>query len=71
MKIKKNFKQLTSTLTRILSGYNVTQTIGGWHLHKENIYCGQLQYQKSRGWQGSAFLYLPNELKEQLKQLIQ
>ena len=71
MKIRQNLKQLTSTLAEVLSDYDVVQTVGGWHLHKGNIYCGQLQYQRNRGWQGSAFLRLPHELKEQLKQLIQ
>ena len=71
MKIRQNLKQLTSTLAQVLPEYDVVQTAVGWHLHKANIYCGQLYYKKNRGWQGSAFLHLPHELKEQLKHLMQ
>jgi hypothetical protein len=71
MKLRKNFKQLTSILKSSLSsaGYEIRKATIGWHIHKGNIYCGNLQYQSARGWQGSALSYIPSELLEQLKNL--
>ncbi|MBD1923538.1 hypothetical protein H6F77_21045 [Microcoleus sp. FACHB-831] len=71
MKVRHNLKKLTSKLTSMLeqAGYQFRKTTAGWHLHKGNIYCGNLQYQPIRGWQGSALSHLPAELLEQLKKL--
>lgn len=71
MKIRRNIKQLTSALVTILqkADYEISQATRGWHIHKGNIYCGNLQYQASRGWQGSALHHLPSELLEQLQKI--
>ncbi|HEY9634600.1 MAG TPA: hypothetical protein V6D14_14400 [Coleofasciculaceae cyanobacterium] len=71
MRIRKNLKKLTSALVSSLqqAGYEISQATGGWHIHKGNIYCGNLQYQDSKGWQGSALHHLPSELLEQLKKI--
>lgn len=71
MKLRRNFKQLTSILVSCLkvAGYEISQATGGWHLHKGNIYCGNLQYSGARGWQGSALHHLPGELLDQLKKI--
>jgi hypothetical protein len=36
-----------------------------------DTYFGLLQYQETKGWQGSAFSQLPLEMKEQLKKFEQ
>jgi len=69
MKIRQNLEQITSYLTQNLSGYAVIPANWGWHIHKGDIYCGLLQYQGKRGWQGSALPYLPKEVIQQLKLL--
>ncbi|HEY9740141.1 MAG TPA: hypothetical protein V6C90_06585 [Coleofasciculaceae cyanobacterium] len=71
MKVRQNLTKLTSKLTQILDGYVVSPAIGGWHLHKGNVYCGQLQYRRVKGWQGSALRHLPSELLAQLKKITQ
>jgi hypothetical protein len=67
MKNRHKLKQITLYLTQLLSGYEVIPANWGWHIHKENIYCGMLQYQQRKGWQGTALNYLPPEVLEQLK----
>ena len=64
-------KEITLYLTQVLSGYEVIPANFGWHIHKENSYCGKLQYQGNKGWQGSALSYLPIELQQQLKKFAQ
>ena len=65
--IQQNLEEITLYLTQTLTGYEVIPANWGWHIHKGNTYCGNLEYQGTRGWQGSALSYLPTELKEQLK----
>lgn len=69
MKLTRNLKQLTSILVSNLktAGYEISQATGRWHIHKGNIYCGDLQYREAKGWQGSALRHLPGELLEQLQ----
>jgi hypothetical protein len=67
MKPQHNLEQLTLYLTQTLSEYEVIPANWGWHIHKGNKYCGHLEYQRKKGWQGRAFHCLPNKLKEQLK----
>lgn len=69
MKIRQNLKKITHYLTQNLSGYDVVPANWGWHIHKGNIYCGMLQYQDKKGWQGNALRYLPIEVVAQLKLL--
>jgi hypothetical protein len=71
MKLRKNLKKISSTLVSLLrkAGYEISQATGGWHLHKGNIYYGNLHYQGERGFSGSALQHLPSELLEQLKNL--
>ncbi|WP_017318384.1 hypothetical protein [Mastigocladopsis repens] len=58
-------------LTKVLDEYEVIPAKFGWHIHKENTYCGHLEYQETTGWQGSAFNHLPTTLREQLKRFTQ
>jgi hypothetical protein len=67
MKLQQRLDPITSYLTQTLAEYEVIPANFGWHLHKGDTYCGLLQYQETKGWQGSAFSQLPLELKEQLK----
>lgn len=60
-------QEITLYLTQTLTEYEVISANFGWHIHKGDIYCGQLQYQGANEWQGSALSHLPNELKQQLK----
>jgi hypothetical protein len=71
MKLPKNFKQVTSKILSHLktAGYEISQATGVWHIHKGNIYCGNLQYKGAKGWQGSALRHLPGELLEQLQEI--
>jgi hypothetical protein len=61
----------TLYLTQTLREYEVIPANCGWHIHQGNIYCGHLEYQKTKGWQGSALSHLPTELKEELKNFAQ
>lgn len=67
MKVEENQEQITLYLTQTLTEYDVIPANWGWHIHKGNIYCGHLEYQGTKGWQGSALSHLPTELKDQLK----
>lgn len=67
MNLQNNTNEITLYLTQTLTEYEVIPANFGWHIHKENRYWGLLQYQETKGWQGSAFNRLPTELKEQLK----
>lgn len=67
MKSQRNIDKMTPYLTQTLTGFEVIPANFGWHIHKGNIYCGLLQYQRGKGWQGVALNYLPPELKEELK----
>lgn len=67
MQFQHNLDPVTSYLTQTLAGYEVIPANFGWHIHKEETYYGILQYQETKGWQGSAFSQLPIEVKEQLK----
>ncbi|HEY9876518.1 MAG TPA: hypothetical protein V6D12_24035 [Candidatus Obscuribacterales bacterium] len=69
MKIQHDIEQITAYLTQSLSGYEVIPANWGWHIHKEDTYCGLLQYQKTKGWQGKALSYLPSKVREQLNKL--
>ena len=70
MNIRQKIEQITLYLTQNLSGYEVIPANWGWHIHKGDIYCGLLQYQQTKGWQGRALSYLPTEVREQLKKFI-
>lgn len=66
MSSQNNIEELNLYLNQTLTEYEVIPANFGWHIHKENIYCGLLQY-GTKGWQGSALSYLSSELKEELK----
>jgi hypothetical protein len=67
MKLQHNLDSVTIYLQQILVGYEVIPANFGWHIHKEDTYCGLLQYQGTKGWEGNALSYLPLELREELK----
>lgn len=71
MSKQQNVKQATIYLIQTLTGYEVIPANFGWHIHRENTYCGILQYQTTRGWQGSALNCLPTELREEIKKFTQ
>jgi hypothetical protein len=67
MNSQHNIDETTQYLNQTLIGYEVIPANFGWHIHKGNTYYGLLQYQETKGWEGSAFSRLPSELKEQVK----
>ncbi len=67
MKLRQNRDATTLYLTQTLREYEVIPANWGWHIHQEDIYCGHLEYQETKGWQGSALSHLPTELKKELK----
>ena len=69
MKLQEKLDPTTSYLQEILLGYEVIPANFGWHIHKDDTYCGLLQHQETKGWQGSALSYLPLEVREELKRL--
>jgi len=71
MKLRQNRDATTLYLTENLRKYEVITANWGWHIHQRNIYCGHLEYQETKGWQGSALSHLPTELKEKLKKFAQ
>ncbi len=71
MKVQQNLDPMTTCLTQTLAEYEVIPANFGWHIHKGDTYFGLLQYQETKGWQGSAFSELPLEMKEQLKKFEQ
>jgi hypothetical protein len=66
---RQTLENLTQYLANSLSGYEVIPANWGWHIHKGDTYCGLLQYQKTKGWQGKALNYLPVEVRKQLQRL--
>ncbi len=62
-----NIDETTQYLNQTLIGYEIIPANFGWHIHKGDTYYGLLQYQGTKGWEGTAFSHLPCELKEQLK----
>ncbi len=71
MKLQQNLDSVTSYLQKTLVGYEVIPANFGWHIHKEDTYCGLLQYQGTQGWQGTALSYIPLELREKLQRFEQ
>jgi hypothetical protein len=71
MKVQQNLDPMTTYLIQTLAEYEVIPANFGWHIHKGDTYFGLLQYQETKGWQGSAFSQLPLEMKEQLKKFEQ
>jgi hypothetical protein len=69
MNIRNKIEQITLYLTQNLSGYEVIPANWGWHIHKGETYCGLLQYQDKKGWQGEALPHVPQEILEQLKKI--
>lgn len=67
MKLQHNLDSVTNYLQETLVGYDVIPANFGWHIHKEDTYCGLLQYQGTKGWDGNALNYLPVEVREELK----
>jgi hypothetical protein len=67
MKLQHNLDPVTIYLQQTLVGYEVIPANFGWHIHKEDTYCGLLQYQGTKGWEGNALSYLPLEVREELK----
>lgn len=67
MKLQQKLDSTTIYLQETLVGYDVIPANFGWHIHKEDTYCGLLQYQGAKGWQGTALSYLPLEVREELK----
>lgn len=66
MELQRKTDTVTSYLQKTLVGYEVITANFGWHIHKEDIYCGLLQYQGTKGWEGSALNYLPVKVREEL-----
>jgi len=66
MTLRQNLS-VTSYLQETLVGYEVIPANFGWHIHKGDTYCGVLQYQGTKGWQGNALTHLPVEVREELK----
>jgi len=66
---RQTIDKVTQYLANSLSGYEVIPANWGWHIHKGDTYCGLLQYQKTKGWQGKALTYLPVEIRKQLQRL--
>jgi hypothetical protein len=71
MKLEQNLDPVTSYLQETLLGYEVIPANFGWHIHKEDTYCGLLQYQVTKGWEGKALSCLPFEVREKLKKFEQ
>jgi hypothetical protein len=69
MNSQHNIDETTQYLNQTLTGYEVIPANFGWHIHQGDTYHGLLQYQETKGWDGSAFSCLPSELQEQLKRL--
>jgi hypothetical protein len=69
MKLQHNIAQVTDYLQETLVGYEVIPANFGWHIHQGDTYCGLLQYQGAKGWQGTALNYLPVEVREELKRV--
>jgi len=67
MNFQHSIDELTLYLVQTLTGYEVIPANFGWHIHKGDSYCGLLQYQETKGWQGRALSHLPLALKEELK----
>ncbi len=67
MDSRDNIDEITLYLTQTLTGYEVIPANFGWHIHQGGTYCGLLQYQGMKGWQGSALNHLPSDLKERIK----
>ncbi len=67
MKLQQKLDSTTIYLQETLVGYDVIPANFGWHIHKEDTYCGLQQYQGTKGWQGTALSYLPLEVREELK----
>jgi hypothetical protein len=67
MKLQQKLDSTTIYLQETLVGYDVIPANFGWHIHKEDTYCGLLQYQGTKRWQGTALSYLPLEVREELK----
>ncbi len=67
MNLQQKLDSTTIYLQETLVGYDVIPANFGWHIHKEDTYCGLLQYQGTKGWQGTALSYLPLEVREELK----
>jgi len=70
MKLQQTIDEITLYLTQNLAGYDVIPANWGWHIHKGDTYCGLLQYQRKKGWEGKALNSLPAEVREQLKTLM-
>jgi hypothetical protein len=62
-----NINEITLYLTQTLTGYDVIPANFGWHIHQGDTYCGLLEYQGTKGWQGNALNHLSADLKEQIK----
>jgi len=64
-------EQIVLYLTQALAEYEVIPANFGWHIHKGDKYCGHLEYQEKKGWQGSALKRLPSKLVAELKKFTQ
>lgn len=68
MKLQSNkLEQISLYLSQTLTEYDVIPANWGWHIHKGDQYCGLLEYQETKGWEGKALNCLPTELRQQLK----
>jgi hypothetical protein len=68
MNAQQKLDEITLYLTQALNGYEVIPAQWGWHIHKKDKYCGYLEYQDKKGWQGNAFNSLPSGIRKKLKQ---
>ncbi|PMB54114.1 hypothetical protein CEN39_00675 [Fischerella thermalis CCMEE 5201] len=64
-------EQILLYLNQALADYEVIPANFGWHIHKGDKYCGHLEYQEKKGWQGSALKRLPSKLVAELKKFSQ
>lgn len=71
MMLNPKHEQILLYLNQALADYEVIPANFGWHIHKGDKYCGHLEYQEKKGWQGSALKRLPSKLVAELKKFSQ
>lgn len=70
MNSQHKLEEMTLYLTQTLTGYEVIPANFGWHIHLEDKYCGNLEYQENLGWRGTALYHIPPTLIEKLKNFV-
>jgi hypothetical protein len=64
---KQEVDKITLYLTRTLAEYEVIPAFFGWHIHLGDKYCGRLEYQQGKGWQGDALNHFSTKTRDKLK----